>query len=82
VKLTGQSPGLPGNEISFRIVPLDPARLQGGAYGALSGQMIIFIKWNPLTPILPAPKKGKEDPFPSRGEMTKYYTIFEEISFY
>ena len=74
------SNGLPGNGISFYIVPhgspVPPKR-----EGALSGQMVIFPKWNPLTPIPPASKKGKEVPFPSPGAMTKRYRIFEEIFF-
>jgi len=44
VKLPVHRAGLPGNVISFYIVPPDPAYLpaagrQGGACGALAGQM-------------------------------------------
>jgi hypothetical protein len=74
------SNGLPSNGISFYIVPHDPPILPKRE-GALSGQMVLFPRWNPLTPIPPASKKGKEVPFPSRGAMTKRYRIFEEIFF-
>jgi hypothetical protein len=36
VKLSAHSAGLPGNDLLFNIVPLDPA-LKGRAYGALAG---------------------------------------------
>ena len=37
VKLPAHSAGLPGNDLLFNIVPLDPAQ-KGGACGARSGQ--------------------------------------------
>ena len=41
--------------------------------------MVTSFRWSPLAPLPPAFKKEKEVPFPSRGTMTKRYSILEEI---